>query len=296
MRLLQVRGIFRGAVFVRFLTNLLLLVGDYSPYMPLVRALPAVSDELQIGYVGCFRDAWDRDLPYQVHHYTAATLSPRRCLQSCNLLGYRYAGLQQFECWCGHDRGRHGQAEAGQCSAQCPAVSLGLLSGLLASAEKKAEAARTQPSLCGGGFVNSVYENTQPDTASAYQAALTAPAGVRYVKGRPDESCDAACAREGGGAQPLRRALLPPHSPLLRGAAERAGRGLSGVRRRGGPGEGLRYPRLRQSEKGLPAVQGALPPLQLAATAGTHPRLHLRAVTHGRSRGGDGVYTAHHCR
>ena len=183
---------------MRYLTNLLLLVGDYSPYMPLVRALPSVSDEMDIGYVGCYKDAWDRDLPYQVHHYTLDTNSPRRCLHSCQLLGYRYAGVQQHECWCGNEVGRHGVVDAAQCHIQCPAVSVGLLSGLLATAEKKAEAARLQPSLCGAGFVNSVYENTAPATNTNYQLALKPPAGVRYLKGKADESCDAACAREGG--------------------------------------------------------------------------------------------------
>jgi len=85
-----------------------------------------------------------------------------------------------------------------QCSVQCEAVSQGLLSGLLVPSEQRKEAARVQPSQCGGGFVNSVYENIQPETANAHQAVLTAPAGVRFIKGKAGESCDAACEREGG--------------------------------------------------------------------------------------------------
>ena len=166
--------------------------------MAQVSALPAVSDELELRYVGCFKDSYDRDLPHQVHHYTGATLSPRRCLLSCNLLGYRYAGLQQRECWCGSEKGKHGAVEAGQCNAHCEVVRQGLLSGLLTSAEQKAEMARLQPSTCGGGFANSIYDNVHPETSGAYQKALTAPAEVRYVKGKADESCDSACQREGG--------------------------------------------------------------------------------------------------
>ena len=192
------RGIFRGAVFVRYLTNLLLLVGEYSPYMAQVRALAAPSDGLEIRAVGCYKDAWERDLPQQVHHYTAASLTPRKCLLSCQLLGFRYAGLQKAECWCGHDIGQHGKADDAQCSTECAAVRQGLLQGLLASAEQKAETQRQQPSACGGGFVNSVYENVQPETAQAHTLVLQAPAGVRFVKGAAGESCDAACAREGG--------------------------------------------------------------------------------------------------
>ena len=184
---------------MRYLTNLILLVGEYSPYMERVRALPSLSDGLDIRLVGCYKDGWDRDLPYQVHHYTAATNAPRRCLLSCQMLGYRYAGLQQHECWCGNEVGKHGQVDDKQCSAQCSAVRQGLLSTILTSAESKADAERQQPSACGEGFLNSVYDNQHPETRDSYQLNLVAPAGVKYVKGREGESCDAACEREGGG-------------------------------------------------------------------------------------------------
>ena len=194
----KVRGIFRGAVFVRWLTNLVLLVGEYSPYMAEVKAMERVDDGLEISRVGCYKDDWERDMPYQVHHYTSLTNTPRRCLASCNLLGFQYAGLQKAECWCANSYGSKGQADDSQCGQECAAVSRGLLSNLLTSREKKAEADKQQPTQCGSGFMNSVYENVHPETKDKYQKALVAPAGVKYVKGEAGESCDEACARVGG--------------------------------------------------------------------------------------------------
>ena len=194
----KVRGIFSGAVFVRCLTNLILLVGAYSPYMPLVSRLPERDDGLEVAAVGCFTDAWERDLPHQVHHYTAASITPRRCLLSCHLLGFRYAGLQRDECWCGNEVGSKGKAEAGQCSHQCAAVRRGLFVHLLSSAEQQRREEAQQPSACGGGFLNSVYENVHKETAGAYRSIGQPPAGVSYVKGLQGESCDAACSLRGG--------------------------------------------------------------------------------------------------
>ena len=194
----KVRGIFRGAVFVRWLTNLVLLVGEYSPYMAAVKQMERVDDGLEIGRVGCYKDAWERDLPHQVMHYTYATNTPRRCLASCNLLGFKYAGLQKAECWCGNEYGSKGAADDGACSMECPAVARGLISNLLTSKEKKAEADRQQPAQCGSGFMNTVYENVQPETKDRHTKALVAPAGVKYVKADAGESCDEACARTGG--------------------------------------------------------------------------------------------------
>ena len=195
----KVRGIFRGAVFVRWLTNLVLLVGEYSPYMAVVKQMERVEDGLEIRRVGCYKDAWERDLPYQVLHYTSQTNTPRRCLASCNALGFRYAGLQKAECWCGNSYGSKGAADDDSaCSMECTAVARGLLSNLLTSAEKKAAADKQEPKQCGSGFMNTVYENVHPETKDRHTKALVAPAGVKYLKAEAGESCDDACARVGG--------------------------------------------------------------------------------------------------
>jgi hypothetical protein len=65
-------------------------------------------------YLGCYRDAGERDLPL----FIGAHMTDSQCHAGCHFRGYRYAGLQSSrECWCGHSYGSHGE-EASGCSCE----------------------------------------------------------------------------------------------------------------------------------------------------------------------------------
>ena len=184
----KVRGIFHGAVFERWITNLIMLVGEYSPYIEEVRKLkPKLQLEITNG--GCYHDHHGdgRDLPVLVPHYKPVTLSPLKCLSSCIHLGYRYAGLQAgMECWCGSSFGKHGSVglmdRGSKCDKTCGDSNL-----------------PNTPVTCGGEWKNSIYWTTD-DTA--HVRAIAPPPDAVYIKGDVGQSCSDACAQ---ASTPLRR-------------------------------------------------------------------------------------------
>lgn len=199
----KVRGIFRGAVFIRWMTNLILLVGDYSPYASAVKAKIKFHDDITLKSEGCFADnPSERDMSHHVVHYTAASLSPLSCLTSCIRLGYAYAGLQGgSECWCSESFGSHGQGSS--CSSHCygngkegyVTGAIGTVSGVL-----------HLTTACGGVSANSVYSNAA--SPSLYSSYSVAPSDAVFVRGIEGESCTSACQRSSSKLQ-CNEALFP---------------------------------------------------------------------------------------
>jgi hypothetical protein len=210
----KVRGIFHGAVYVRWLTNLIMLVGKYSPYAHEVDAMgsraiapptaaspssipassvpPASFVSFSLTNGGCFHDkgAPERDLPFHVSYYKAETITPRACLASCIHLGYRYAGIQAgMECWCGQSYGKHGAVEAGSkgCYATCTASS-------------RSASGAEDPVTCGGDWKNSVYWASD---ATLHETSLAEPADAVYLKGGQGQSCQDTCAAASTPNRPL---------------------------------------------------------------------------------------------
>lgn len=187
----KVRGIFRGAVFVRWMTNLIVLVGAYSPYMEQVKQLRIDSASQRVSFLGCYKDDWQRDLPFQLSYYSSRSLTPSKCVASCQASGYKYAGLQKHECWCGTSFGKYDKVDDSECSSSCGQS--GLLSSLLPST---VTTTGTQSDSCGGGWRNSVYTSS-PEA----EVSLSPPSEVKYVHSKTGESCDDACKRDGGDKQ-----------------------------------------------------------------------------------------------
>ena len=83
-------------------------------------------------YVGCFKDAFDRDLPNLEKLFF---VTPKTCMTRCASTANKFAGLQAGgECWCGKTVGKHGATS--DCLQRCDADS---------------------SFTCGSGFVNDVY-------------------------------------------------------------------------------------------------------------------------------------------
>ena len=129
------RGIHHGAVFTRWLTNLLLVVGAHgkmaAPFVHVHssdadRAVQALAAEeraeaergraeaegsgvlrtlplarLSAFHVGCYQD--DRSARVLPEHLSSVSpVTPLRCLQACALRGFELAGIEWgWECWCG---------------------------------------------------------------------------------------------------------------------------------------------------------------------------------------------------
>jgi hypothetical protein len=201
----KVRGIFHGAVFIRWFTNLILLVGNYSPYMNLVDSMSFVEDGIELGALGCYRDTFERDLPHLIPHYTPNTLSPRKCLNSCLHLGYEFAGLQNGqECFCGSSYGRHKKHDDQySCSRECKG------NGNLNIASRTWQAAAALFSddsyACGGGFANSIYTNKRSKQDGPQSQRVLRhidylnykSAAMEILKGGADESCTVVCEKQG---------------------------------------------------------------------------------------------------
>ena len=63
-------------------------------------------------------DDADHDLPYVEHRPTDLTV--KWCVQRCQSLGYRYAGVQDgYQCRCGNSVGKHGTGSPETCRAPC---------------------------------------------------------------------------------------------------------------------------------------------------------------------------------
>jgi len=209
----KVRGIFMGSVLLRWITNQVMLVGMYSPYMKEIRKKkPAIT--LDLTYEGCFQDdGKDRDLPFMVRWYKPSIVTGRSCASSCAHAGYKYAAVQAaMECWCGDKFGKHGEAKKSwnsvvggdACSAtRCKA-------DRFATEEEKADADRA-PLKCGGGWANAVYAingiksidvgsntpqplSTQVSSLFLVEQVLQPPQDALYILADENQSCEAACS------------------------------------------------------------------------------------------------------
>lgn len=66
--------------------------------------------------LGCYRDAWDRDL--NGHHERRSDLTPLVCVEICASRGFPFAGVQfARQCFCGDGYGKHGPAD--NCDMAC---------------------------------------------------------------------------------------------------------------------------------------------------------------------------------
>jgi len=63
--------------------------------------------------LGCFKDSWDRDLPFKAGR-VGSWQGPEACAEMC--VSYKYFGIQAaVECWCGDTYGKHGAASDCDC-------------------------------------------------------------------------------------------------------------------------------------------------------------------------------------
>lgn len=80
----KVRGAHRGAVILRWLNHVILLIGRYSPYLKLLptempkiprfnvaqlKPYALVSSKSSLHSHGCYKDEWQRDLPHLIDWY-----------------------------------------------------------------------------------------------------------------------------------------------------------------------------------------------------------------------------------
>lgn len=163
----KVRGVFRGVVIVRWMTNVVFLVGRYSPYFANVESRAAVA-HLGWGvapkHEACYPAAL---LTHVVTHYTRASVSPARCLLSCALLGYAYAGVVNGgECRCGttlvsDPPGSLPAVDAGECRSPC--LGTAARSFLRSAMKQSVSAIAGEAEPCGGVQFASVYRSVRCD-------------------------------------------------------------------------------------------------------------------------------------
>lgn len=112
------------------------------PSPPIVEPVPIVEPEPVIspmlpGYVGCYADTGNRDLPYSAQ---MGGSDIEACKSLCAAAGYAYAGIQYGgECWCGDSYGQYGGS--GDCNMPCNS---------------------NPDQICGGSWANSVYALSAP--------------------------------------------------------------------------------------------------------------------------------------
>ena len=224
----KVRGVFRGSVLLRWATNLLMLVGDYSPYASLV-APPSRADwGLVLKHEGCVRlsgpvpagrgpQLFQQDVP----HYTRASVSPESCLLSCIHLGYELAGVSAAaagsKCQCASSRGGGGSSftqalapaivEPGLCADSC--LGTDAHSALRSSIKQGVKAVLGESRPCGGGGAQGAY-------ASLYSAdTYTSSSG----QSRSTTAAHTALAASLSPMQPG-LALIPPEDAAYVAAGE----------------------------------------------------------------------------
>jgi len=214
------------------MSNLVLLVGSYSPYAPLLAGKTATAQaQVVLKGEGCFDAAV---LTQPVKHYTRATVSAETCMQSCAHLGYAYSGVVNgAQCGClsalpastgdaGASRGDATldsmlplQVAPGRCSASC--LGAAAHSALRASLAQGVSALLGVKHPCGGQRAASIYSVDRAATDSAAAAlvaaataagrvapalprlptaeeSLSAPSDALFVAGLPEQSCTEACA------------------------------------------------------------------------------------------------------
>jgi hypothetical protein len=86
---------------IRWMSNLVLLVGRYSPYYKCVHASGAikpahddVAESHALKYEGCYEDGNPRDLPVLATQVSGEGVNPARCSRWCRSQGYKFAGIQ----------------------------------------------------------------------------------------------------------------------------------------------------------------------------------------------------------
>lgn len=85
-------------------------------------------------FLGCYKDAWDRDLAG--YTFNDPGMTTQKCIAACSQRGFAYAATQYAShCFCANGFGKHGKAS--NCDMPCGG--------------NKAE-------ICGGSFANSVYQ------------------------------------------------------------------------------------------------------------------------------------------
>lgn len=208
----KVRGIFQGVVFIRWITNLVMLVGTYSPHINLVMKMELNAEKMEITHAGCYSDGDSRDLPYLVPYYMSSLLSPRACLGSCLASGFAYAGLQNGEeCWCGTRYGSHGAAgNAQSCQHTCGGpLSHSVLEKHIGEGDKKLDLGLIEsdktpypfPITCGGPWKNSVFwRNDDHEKMDQEQDLLKKLASVL-------RDGDAEADQQGGASKPAHGSL-----------------------------------------------------------------------------------------
>jgi hypothetical protein len=175
----KVRGVRKGAVFVRWLGNLVLLVqahaAEYSSDLRYIEQQRARPDQ---EYVGCYSDdVNDRMLRHQVRWYSERSLSVDGCVSSCAHLGYFFAGIQfGSECWCGNRVHPTNELTGAEADMRC-------------RAKKYRCVLDDRP--CGGAATLEVYETNPPNLV--YAPRTSAVEAVQVLHGQPGQSCDDVC-------------------------------------------------------------------------------------------------------
>ena len=205
------RGIHHGSVFVRWLSNLLLVVGAHgklaAPFLQLhsdaaeqtLLKLSASETDgisssdsgvlhtaprsaLSAQYIGCYQD--DRQRRLLPRLLTFSPVTPLRCIQSCALRGYTLAAIEWgWECWCGQAENaaafRSLHSAESRADAQCDSSCVRDWEEKMRQAkaqERRGEAADGGGVGCGGDFRLSVYSTSlragQKAAADSADAAL----------------------------------------------------------------------------------------------------------------------------
>ena len=88
-----------------------------------------------MAYIGCYKDANNRDLP---HSQGSSNITPLTCNDLCKEDGYTFFGVQSTnQCFCGNSYGKHGKMPESSCSRKCTA---------------------DNAYICGGTWRNSIYK------------------------------------------------------------------------------------------------------------------------------------------
>lgn len=94
---------------------------------------PVVPPTAGARYIGCFKDAWTRDL--SGYTTNAPNMTTSMCVNLCREKGFAYAATQYGQhCFCGNSYGKYGTAT--NCDMKCGG---------------------NPAEMCGGSFANSVY-------------------------------------------------------------------------------------------------------------------------------------------
>lgn len=188
----KVRGIFQGVVFVRYMTNLVMLVGQYSPFYSAAAQVASFDAGLTSQYVGCYEDKSPRQLPHFLRDQSDLLMTPTSCLSSCAHLGYEYAGIQNgMECWCGDQiqEDTYKKLADSECmKSQCSSFSG---SGKLWTALIGNNDAQMR---CGGPWTNAVYRASTEALSGVDFKKLGVTQDMTVIVGDSKQSCKSVCS------------------------------------------------------------------------------------------------------